>query len=937
MFLVLLFSIFPKQVFAQTPIYKDSTASVEDRVNDLFSRMSLDEKIGQMTQADLTALSNIADVKNYLLGSVLNGGGSDPADNSAIGWADMYDGMQAQALQTFLKIPMIYGVDAVHGHNNVYGAVFFPHNIGLGCTRNPQLIKRMGQITAEEVAATGIDWTFAPCVAVVRDERWGRTYESFGETPEINQLMGSAEISGLQGDTLSNLTSILATVKHFIGDGGTNKGIDQGNTVCDTATLKAIFLPPYKSAIDSGALSIMASYNSWNGLKVHGSHYLLTDLLKGELGFKGFIVSDWAGIDQLPGDYTSDVKTSINAGMDMVMVPHQYINFISTLKSLVLSGDVPQSRIDDAVKRILRVKFKIGLFEHPFTSRSLLASVGSVEHREVARQCVRESLVLLKKKDGVLPLAKNGARILVAGSHANNIGYQCGGWTIDWQGRSGNITPGTTIVQGIINAAATSEIVFSETGDFANSKADYSVVIVGETPYAEGAGDRDDLSLDPDAVALIKKMKSYGNPVITILITGRPMLLQPILHYSDAIIAAWLPGTEGEGIADVLYGDHQPSGQLSITWPKSMAQIPINIGDTNYDPLFKYGFGITSLENSPFGSSPEYQSSIVTTLGNSIELSFNKKIDPTTLLNAQFKLTQNGQVTSSKFTVAIKDNDSTTIILNLDNTFSKNDSITVEYLSGSIKSIDTGVLQPFGSVDVFNDAANVAVSIPGVIEAEDYTAMSGIQTEPSSDTGGGYNVGYIDNNDWVEYQIQVPNSGSYSFNIRVAALTNSGSVTINSGGQNVSTFDLPVTGGWQTWTTVSKELTLNQGVQSFRILAVKGGFNINWFSFSSISENSDISETPKIYSLEQNFPNPFNPATTVRYSLPVDSKVVIKISNVLGQDVKLLRDEIISAGNHEVQFNSSTLPSGVYFYRLSAVSVDGKQKFSSIKKIILLK
>lgn len=407
-------------------IYLDSTATIDQRAEDLLSRMTLDEKIGQMTQADRQYLETEADITTYALGSLLSGGGSAPQDNSPVGWANMYDSYQSRALATRLYIPLIYGIDAVHGHNNVKGAVIFPHNIGMGCTWNPDLVREAERITAKEVAGTGIDWTFAPCIAVPQDERWGRTYEGFGETAELAALMSAAAVAGFQGDTLGSRESILACAKHFVGDGGTTGGKDQGNTQIDEATLRAIHLPGYVAAIESGVGSIMASLSSWNGQKIHGNHYLLTTVLKEELGLKGFVVSDWSAIDQLPGGYSSDVENAINAGIDMVMVPDKYKTFISTLKSLVQQGKVTEERINDAVRHILNIKFQMGLFERPYTDRTLTSQIGSASHRAVARECVRQSLVLLKKKDNIIPLPKSNVKIAVAGKNANDLGNQCG-------------------------------------------------------------------------------------------------------------------------------------------------------------------------------------------------------------------------------------------------------------------------------------------------------------------------------------------------------------------------------------------------------------------------------------------------------------------------------------------------------------------------------
>src|ERR1022692_1474970 len=372
---MLLVSMLAGTVFAQP-----GSAETDRRVESLLSQMSLDEKIGQMTQVDVNALKETADIQKYFLGSILNGGGGGPSPNVPQHWLQVVNEYQSWALKTPLKIPLIYGVDAVHGHNNVDGAVIFPHNIGLGATHDPALVEQAEHVTALEVAGTGIRWAFAPCIAVAQDPRWGRTYESFGDSPELASELGAAAVRGFQGKNLSDSTSVLACAKHYIGDGGTKDGVDQGNDVCDEATIRKLYLPPYQAAIKAGVGSIMVSYSSWNGEKMHGNKYLLTDVLKGELGFKGFLVSDWAAIDQISPDYKHDIEQSINAGLDMIMIPNgagkvnNYIEFIDDLKSLVAEGKVPQTRIDDAVRRILRIKFQLGLFESTATDPQLTAS-----------------------------------------------------------------------------------------------------------------------------------------------------------------------------------------------------------------------------------------------------------------------------------------------------------------------------------------------------------------------------------------------------------------------------------------------------------------------------------------------------------------------------------------------------------------------------------
>jgi len=581
-------------------------SAFDEQVLPLIAQMTLEEKVGQMTQAELSELKDLSEIAELFLGSVLSGGDADPEDgNSLQAWTEVVDACQKQALNTRLGIPILYGIDAVHGHNNVLEAVIFPHNIGLGCTRNPELVEEINRITAKEVRATGIQWNFAPCITVPRDERWGRTYEGFSEDPELVGELGVAAIRGLQGDDLTDPLAVLACAKHYVGDGGTELHtgmslstlLDQGDTQLDEESLRRIHLAPYIPAIAAGVGSMMPSYSSWNGVKVSGSKYLLTDVLKVELGFEGFLISDYNAVDQITDDYKEAIGISINAGMDMVMVPSNYRTFIKHLIDLVEEGTVPVSRIDDAVKRILRVKAAMGLLDKDrshLADRALHESFGSDEHREVARQAVRESLVLLKNEGHVLPITRQTPRIHLAGKGADDIGNQCGGWTIHWQGKSGKVTTGgTTILQALeLAVPANTEVTFSLDGSGAQG-ATVAVVVIGETPYAEGKGDTLDLSVDDEDVAVVRRIKETGVPVVVVLLSGRPLILGEVLDLADGILAAWLPGTEGAGVADVLLGDYAPTGKLSFTWPRSNDQIPLNLGDEPYDPLFPFGFGLT--------------------------------------------------------------------------------------------------------------------------------------------------------------------------------------------------------------------------------------------------------------------------------------------------------------------------------------------------------
>jgi len=578
---------------------------IERKVENILSRMTLDEKIGQMTMVEKDYLASPLDIKNYCLGALLSGGDSKPAinTNTPEEWAKMIDSYQAIALFTRMKIPLLYGVDAVHGNSKTTGTVIFPHNAGLGCSRNPELIRKMAEITAIETYACGIHWTFAPCIAVSRNERWGRAYESFSEDPELVAKLGEAAISGYQAKLFDRNFFLIATAKHYAGDGGTGSslwqnmsGIDRGNTKLSEKEFREIHLKPYINAVRAGVKTIMVSFSSWNGKKMHENKYLITDVLKKEFGFNGIVLSDWGAINYLKGTYDKKVKKAINAGIDMVMVPDNYQLFTSTLKQLVATHKIPLSRIDDAVKRILRVKMEMGLFDYPFSDRKLLKKIGIEEHRKVARQCVRESIVLLQNKNSVLPLSKS-AKIFLCGKNADNLGYQCGGWTLKWQGvDNNNFTKGTTILQAIEKVVKPKDgkVFYSMDGNnFDFSKSDVIVAVLGETPYAEMFGDRYDLSLFEEDYDVIERIKNFRVPKVLILITGRPLIIKDLLEVFDAILVAWLPGTEGEGVSDVLFGDYKPTGKLSFSWPVEINQLPINAGDKNYKPLFPYGYGLS--------------------------------------------------------------------------------------------------------------------------------------------------------------------------------------------------------------------------------------------------------------------------------------------------------------------------------------------------------
>jgi beta-glucosidase len=567
--------------------------SCRARANEILARMTPREKAAQMVQLGNDQIERPDDITGLALGSVLSGGGHGPKVNDPASWAAMVGDYHRASSKSRLGVPILYGADAVHGHNNVRGAVIFPHNIGLGAAKDPDLVERIARATAEEVAATGIDWTFAPVVAPVRDERWGRTYEGFGETPELAELLGPAAVRGFQGAGLGkSATSVLACAKHFLGDGATQGGVDRGDDDLDEGNIRKMLLPAYARAVEAKVGSIMVSFSSVRGVKMHCSGHLLTDVLKRELGFNGFVVSDWEAVEEIPSTFGTSLAMALNGGIDMVMHPKLKAGVIDAIQDLV-PARVPAARIDDAVRRILAVKCEMGLLDAGrFESdQQRLREVGSDAHRRLAREAVEKSFVLLKNERAALPLAKDMKSLLVLGRNADNLGNQCGGWTIEWQGSSGAITGGTTILEAVKHAVSPKTRVLIDRDPRVAPSA--ALVVIGEVPYAETAGDRRDLALDPADVEAVKAAKSTGAPVIVVVITGRPLILGPVADLADALAVAWLPGTEGAGIADVLFGDVSPTAKLPHTWPKSMSQIPINTGDATYEPLFPYAFGLT--------------------------------------------------------------------------------------------------------------------------------------------------------------------------------------------------------------------------------------------------------------------------------------------------------------------------------------------------------
>jgi beta-glucosidase len=596
----------PAAPTAQKPL-----SAWDSQANALIATMSLDEKVGQMTQADQMFLADISDIETLFLGSLLSGGDSDPPTNTVEDWADMYDRYQQRTQKTRLRIPLLYGVDAVHGHSNVIGAVIFPHNIGLGATRNAK--PRRGDRPDHGARGAGdrhqldvrAERRRAPRRALGADVRGLQRAAGAGRGARRSVGAGTAGYQPRRPAARARLREALrGRWRHHLDDRHAGAR-PAGRPLPPRSRRHAhergkscarLHMQGYVTALRAGVGTIMPSYSSWNGEKASGSHRLLTEILKQELRFEGFLISDYNAIDELPGDYRSDVKTSVLAGMDMFMVPERYREFITTLKSLVEAGEVPMSRIDDAVRRILRVKFAMGLMNPEarlLADRTLLESFGSAAHRAVGRQAVRESLVVLKNDGKQLPLARTLGRIHVAGRGADDIGMQSGGWTITWQGRHGMTTPGTTVLMALQQLAGPKQQVTHSVDGSGAKGADVGVVVVGESPYAEFFGDSRDLSLSPEDVRAIRTVKEAGVPVVVVLLSGRPMILGDILDQADAIVAAWLPGTEGLGVGDVLFGDYKPTGKLPFSWPRSMEQIPINVGDAKYDPLYPFGHGLS--------------------------------------------------------------------------------------------------------------------------------------------------------------------------------------------------------------------------------------------------------------------------------------------------------------------------------------------------------
>jgi beta-glucosidase len=742
------------------PMYLDPAASVDARAADLLSRMTLEERAGQMIQPEKANITP-EEVKQYFIGSVLSGGGSFPSgkqqDSTRENWQTLIDSYQDGALSTRLGIPLLYGVDGVHGHNNVKGATLFPHNIGLGAANNAELVKQIGAATAKEIRATGANWDFAPTIAAPQDIRWGRTYEGYSGNQAISKVLGAAYIEGLQGETAaerSQTKHVVGAAKHFIGEGYTDNGTNQGNITKYTEDeLLATDLSMYKAAVDAGVQTVMASYHSIQGLKMHANKRLLTDVLKGELGFKGFVISDYNAIQQITRDQDgkavsglrNQLLVSVNAGVDMFMLTGDWKASLTHLISLVKDGSMTEERLNDAVLRILKVKISSGLFENPKTDTDLTGYFGASEHRTLARQAVAESLVLLKNDvvngSPIMSQLKGMNKIFVAGKNANDIGNQSGGWSITWQGASGAITTGTTIYEGLKEVAGASKTVTYNKHGRGAAGYDVAIAVVGETPYAESTGDRTSLNLDEEDLATIANIRAAGPniPLVVVLVSGRPLTIADQMDDWDALVAAWLPGTEGQGVADVLIGGKGFKGKNPIKWPFYLTNYPI-VGADSPNLLFPIGYGLTSGQATP-------------------------------------------------------------------------------------------VLPP---KPVQPEAPSQP--LPGKLEAESFAAKSsGLNTEDTSDTGGGKNIGWTTGGAWLDYTVKVNEPGTYSAAFRYAGNGGATGIKIKTeAGATVGTLNVGSTGGWQSWktATVDNVVLSKAGTQKLRLEFIAGDINFNWVEFT---------------------------------------------------------------------------------------------------------
>jgi len=821
--LIALAFIFAESALCQTEKIKGQT--VDEKVSELLKSMTLEDKIGQMLIADYGALrDNVNDISSYKIGNVLFGADSDPDLNTASSWAQLCDSLQNIAISANMHIPLFLGTDAIHGHSNVSTATIFPQNIGMGCTRNTRLVSEEGKIVANEAAATGIRLIFSPSFVVPRDERWGGTYEGYSEDPALVSLMGNAFVNGLNDIILPDGGHTVACPKYsgtvgFKKDKSEGKGgalyNSKSNPINDSTLLNT-------GALMVSSMLLISDQNTESQMKQ-------IQAFKSKYNYEGFVISDWETASNMQGDYRTVVKNCINAGVDMFMETSSYKQFTETVKHCIVTGEISKDRIDDAVTRILRQKIKSGLFNHPLSFPELLPKVGDKASRTIAKQCVRESAVVLVNKNNVLPISKKAIRIHVAGSAANNMAMQCGGWTINWQGLGDKDIFGQTFIEALKQEGTNSKITYSKNGQGATG-SEVGIVVIGEEPYADWYGNKQELFLSQEDINAVMNIKNANVPVVCVILSGRPVILDPILNYCDAIVAGWLPGPEISGLTDVLFGNVKPKGLLSQSWPISMSQIGENFGDTNYNPLFAYGTGITTFENTKYNS-PRLLSANVIRNGAAVELAFSKTI--TEFSDAKsFTIISNNKAQTPSIVISKTENPSC-IILILDDSIKVNQKVQVNFENGFIKSKDGGIVLPFKHFNAFNPISTIKkiYKIPAMIQAEKYSDQRDIDIQECWDDKNGQAI-VLEKGEWSEYSLNSNFPGFYSVIFRVQS-TNKSELSLSVDGREIGTVKIPASKPG-VWTSVQlKKVYITNGKQTFTITSKGEPVAINWISFDA--------------------------------------------------------------------------------------------------------
>ena len=822
MYLVLLFpSLFFSMILSAQNV-QSQASSAEEQAKGIMKTMTIDDKIGQMLLVDYsTVKNNFEDIVNYKIGNIHFGADSDPFLNTSGAWATICDSMQNIAISSNIKIPLLLSTDAIHGHSNVSNATIFPQNIGLGCTRNLHLVEEEGRITAFETAASGIRLVFCPEIAVANDIRWGGSYLSYGENVSLVSQMGNAFINGFNSTVLPDNGKVLGCPK-FSGSVKFNK---------DASELRycAISDNQVSVTLDSSlkkSNAILLSSTLFSGKQ--NSQNSLDYIQKFKNNFKGIIITDWELTNMLQDDYYNILKNAINSGVDLFMEPSSYKLFIENVKKANTAGEIPTSRIDDAVKRILTQKIKMGLFKHPFSYPELQERFTEKGSKNIVKQCVRESAVILFNKNNVLPVSKKAVRIHVAGSAANNLSMQCGGWTIGWQGLGEKEISGQTFLESLKSSCSNTKITYSKNGQGATG-SEVGIVVIGEEPYADWFGNKKDLQLSQEDINAVMNIKNANVPVVCVLLTGRPLILEPILSYCDAIVAGWLPGPDLSGLIEVLTGDYKPKGQLSVSWPMSVGQLDNKNAETNI-PLFAYGSGILSLDGSK-NNSPRLISANVINKGGAIELAFSKPISEFSAME-NFSIKVNDRFQRPVSGEKRIDNPSA-IVLYLKDSIKANQKVMVNFETGAIKSKDGGEVLAFKNFSVFNSQSvfKKIYKIPAMIQAEKYSDQRDIDIQECWDDKGGQAIA-LEKNEWAEYMLSSGFPGYYNIIFRVQA-EKKGELSLSVDGREIKTIKVPATKPGK-WTSVEmKKVYISNGKQTFTILSKDTEVKLNWISFDA--------------------------------------------------------------------------------------------------------